>query len=328
MLSDSDLIKPAIQAIDMYLPDNVLGNDELHERFDFAKDFLDKKLGFLERRIAAPDQGVADMATKAGQQLIESVDLDPKDIGALIVVTQNPDYKLPTTANLVQHNLGLSTTCLALDINQGCSGFVIGLATLKSLMVQHQMQSGLLLTADAYSKVMDQSDRNTIPLFGDGAAATLLSAQGNGTIGAFEFGSDGSGAQHLIVPGGGGLNPMQMPAGENALYMNGREIYNFAVRQVPSLIKRCLERNQLEIADVDLFVVHQASAFVVDALANAIGVTSEKMPFLLSDCGNTVSATLPMALHRLGGPTALAGKNILLAGFGVGLSWAATTVQF
>ncbi len=328
MPTQGQINEPTIQALEIYLPDRVVSNDELLETFDFSKDFLDKKVGFTERRIAGPDQGVADMATQAGRQLLKQVGLDPQEIGAVIVVTQNPDYKLPTTANLVQHELGLASSCLAFDINQGCSGFVIGLATLKSLMVQNQMRYGLLLTSDAYSKVMDPNDRNTVPLFGDGAAATLLSDHGNGLIGAFEFGSDGSGGKHLIVPGGGSLRPLQIPEGDNALYMNGREIYNFAVRRVPQAIKNCLRLNGLDVKDVDLFVVHQASAFMVEALAKALGVEPEKMPFMLSDCGNTVSATLPMTLHKLGGPTALAGKTVLLAGFGVGLSWAATTVNF
>ncbi|MEM9360105.1 MAG: ketoacyl-ACP synthase III [Pseudomonadota bacterium] len=328
MLNNNQTPELTIEDIDIYLPESVLGNDQLRDKFEFARDFLDTKIGIRERRIAASDQGVADMALRAGRRLMERLDLDPQAIGALIVVTQNPDYKLPTTANLVQHHLGLDTSCLALDINQGCSGYVIGLATLKSLMTQHQLQKGLLITADAYSKVMDPNDRNTVPLFGDGAAVTLLSTKGAGRIGAFEFGSDGSGADHLIVRGGGGLNPMQAPVGENALYMNGREVFNFAVRRVPPAIKNCLKKNQLEIADIDYFVVHQASAFMVDALAKAIGVERAKMPFLLDDCGNTVSATLPMALQKLGGPAGLTGKKVLLAGFGVGLSWATTTVQF
>ena len=319
---------PGIMAVASYLPETVLANDALVARFGFRRAFLDDKIGVRERRIAAPDEAVSDMAVKAAEALFARVDFPREEIELLVLCTQNPDYRLPTTANIVQNRLGLADTTAAFDINQGCSGFVYGLAIAQAMMQAHGHAAALLLTADAYSKVMDPADRATVPLFGDGAAATLLTAGGPGRIGRFTLGSDGAGANDLIVRGGGSRNPAMPTTGEGALRMNGRAILRFMIGRVPADVERCLARNGLAREDVDVFLFHQASGHMVRMLIREMALPAHKVPIDMADCGNTVSSTLPIVLERLGGPGGLSGKTALLCGFGVGLSWGSVVVRF
>lgn len=320
--------EPGLAEISTYLPERVIENAEIVARFGFEQAFLDDKLGIARRHVCGPDETVSDMAVAAAKRLMEKTGVDPAAIGLLVLVTQNPDYKLPTTADIVQHRLGLPQTVQAFDVNQGCSGYVYGLSIAKALMSAHGHKAALLVTAEAYSKVMDPGDRTTVPLFGDGATASLLVPGGRGRIGAFTFGSDGSGAEELIVKAGGSRNPTLACAGAGALTMNGRSIFNFMMRRVPADVKACLAANAKRIDDIDLFLFHQASRYMVEALAKGLGLPPEKVPIDITETGNTVSSTIPLLIDRLGGVTALAGKRVLLSGFGVGLSWASTLITF
>lgn len=318
---------PRIVDIAGYLPARIIDNNEIVARFGFESAFLDGKLGIRHRHVAAEGEGVADMAAAAARKLIDRVGVDKAEIDLVVLCTQNPDYKLPTTANIVQDKLRLPVSVAAFDINQGCSGYVYGLSVVKAMMQANGWKTGLLLTSEAYSKVIDPQDRNTVPLFGDGAAATLLQSGGPGEIGAFTFGSDGSGAQNLIVKAGGSLNPAMACAGEGALHMNGRAIFNFMMSRIPRDVEACVAANGMAIEDVDLFLFHQASRFMVEALAQALKLPPEKVPIALAETANTVSSTLPLLIETLGGLPALAGKTVLLSGFGVGLSWASTIIK-
>lgn len=319
---------PGISAVASYLPDAVLTNDTLVERFGFDRDFLDHKIGVRTRHVAAADEAVSDMAVSAAETLFARAGAVRADVGLVVLCTQNPDYRLPTTANIVQQRLGLADTTAAFDVNQGCSGYVYGLAIAQSMMLAHGFRAALLLTADGYTKVMDPGDRATVPLFGDGAAATLLTADGPGRLGRFTFGSDGSGAGDLIVRGGGSRHPAMPTTGPGALHMNGRAILKFMIKRVPADVDRCLDLNGLDRGDVDLFVFHQASGHMVRSLIREMDLPPEKVPIEIADCANTVSSTVPIVLERLGGPAALAGKTVLLCGFGVGLSWGSAVVRF
>lgn len=314
--------------IAVYLPETIVDDEEIRRRFGFKQDFLDNKLGIHYRHIARDDETVADMAVAAAETLFDRGAVTRDAIDLVVLCTQNPDYRLPTTANLVQDRLGLSHGIAALDINQGCSGFVYGLSVVRGMMASESMNAALLITSEAYSKVMNPDDRNTVPLFGDGAAATLITRTGAGHIGKSVFGSDGSGADSLIVKGGGGRHPDRIPAGEDGLFMNGRAVFEFMVKRVPASVGACLEANHLEPKDIDFYVFHQASRFMVSTLAKRLGLPDDKVPIVMADGGNTVSSTLPMALEKIGGCKGLSGKTVLLSGFGVGLSWATTIVQF
>lgn len=318
---------PGIAAIASHLPERVLGNAELVARHGFEPAFLEGKLGIKQRHIAGAEESVSDMAVAAAERLFASTGFDRGQIGLVVLCTQNPDYRLPTTADLVQDRLKLPSTTAAFDINQGCSGYIYGLAIATSMMRAHGIGAGLLITAEAYSKVMSEADRNTTPLFGDGAAATLLLPGAPGRIGRFTFGSDGSGARDLIVRAGGSRHPAMACAGEGALHMNGRAIFNFMMRRVPADVAACLAANGLCGEDIDLFVFHQASRFMLETLAREMHVDLARVPVVMEQFGNTVSSTIPMAIEKLGGIAGLAGKRLLLSGFGVGLSWGSTVLH-
>lgn len=328
MKSTFDTQAPGLQHISTYLPERVLDNAECISRFDFDQSFLTDKLGIETRHIAAENESVADMAVAAGEKLFAEIDLDKNTIDLIIIVTQNPDYKLPTTANIVQERLGLSQSVAAFDVNQGCSGYIYGLSLITAMMQTHRFNNALLITSEAYSKLMDPIDRSTVPLFGDGATASLITSNGTGKIGEFSFGSDGGGANELIVRAGGSRFPNKTLKGEDALSMNGRAIFNFMMRQVPQDIKRCLSKNNLTDADIDLYLFHQASRYMVETLAKSMSLPAGKVPINLSETGNTVSNTIPMLIDTLGGLEALKNKRVLVSGFGVGLSWASTILTF
>jgi 3-oxoacyl-[acyl-carrier-protein] synthase III len=318
---------PGIVDIATYLPSRVIGNEELIERFEFDPAFLENKIGISERRIAAPEESVSDMAVEAAQTLLARHPEEKEKIGLLLLCTQNPDYRLPTTANLVQDRLGLPTNIQAVDINQGCSGYIYGLSIASALIQAHQLSSALLITADAYSKVMDPNDRNTVPLFSDGAAATLITSDGTASIGAFSFGSDGSGAEDLIVRAGGSRHPEKLVTGDDALHMDGRAVFEFMLNRVPRDVDNCLEQNNTSRSDIDLFVFHQASRFMLETLTRRMHLDPDQVPICMEKFGNTVSSTIPMTIEQLGGIQNLRNKTLLLSGFGVGLSWGSTILR-
>lgn len=320
---DADI---GIAAIASYLPGERIDNAYLVEKYGFDEAFLRDKVGITGRHVAAADEAVSDMAVQAAERLFDATGLDRSSIGLVLLCTQNPDYRLPTTANLVQTRTGLPNHTAAFDINQGCSGYVYALGIAKAFMALHGISHGLVLTSEAYSKVMNPADRDTAPLFGDAATATLLQAGAPLRLGAFSFGSDGSGGEDLIVRGGGSRHPDRMPVGKDALYMNGRAVFNFAVKRVPQDIRACLDKNRLQVDDIDLFLLHQANKFMLEALGRNMKLPAEKLPIRVSETANTVSNTIPLLIQALGGVDALRGKRSLLSGFGVGLSWASTIV--
>lgn len=336
-------MKAFLRAIDYHLPEGRLDNVRLAALHpDWTPEKIEGKTGFVNRAIAAPGECSSDLAVAAAQKLFASAGVGPGEIDFLLLCTQTPDYLLPTTACLVQHRLGLPTTCGALDFNLGCSGFVYGLSLAKGLIETGQAVNVLLITAETYSHLLHEGDRSVRALFGDGAAATLISgveAEAD-QIGPFVFGTDGAGAPNLIVPAGGLRKaavidaPVIEDAGgnrrtENNLFMNGPEIFNFTLKVVPMSVGSLLEKSKLGPDDIDLWVVHQANRFMLDHLRRKLGIPPEKFPFLLSECGNTVSSTIPIALRMLQVQGRIpAGARLGLLGFGVGYSWAGVTVRW
>jgi 3-oxoacyl-[acyl-carrier-protein] synthase III len=314
-----------IRGIGTYLPERVVRNDELIERFGWDADFLERKLGIRQRHIAAPEEGAADMAVAAAENLFASrPELDRDAVDLVVLCTQNPDYGLPHSSALVQARLGLPSTTACFDVGLGCSGFVYGLAVVRSMLETLGLTNALLVTSDPYSKVIDPGDRGTSPLFGDGAAATWIADGASNTVGAFTFGTDGGGAEHLIVKGaesGGGSDPAH-------LSMNGRAIFEFMLERIPADLERCAGMNGVALEDVDLFVLHQASAYMLGYLAKRMRIAPDRVPVVLAETGNTVSSSIPFALAQLTSDGELAGRTVLLSGFGVGLSWASTIVRF
>lgn len=322
------------------LPSEVLDNHALAKLYPgWTAEKIFDKTGISKRRICRKDETAGDLAELAARALFTQYSVDIHKVDFVILVTQSPDYFLPTTACVLQHRLGLSTSAGAIDVNLGCSGFVYGLSLAKGLIMSGTARNVLLLTAETYSKHIHPLDKSVRTIFGDGAAATLISAGEDDEIGDFVLGTDGSGYDKLIVPSGGfRLRPNAKSAMEkedgsgnvrtqNHLYMDGAEIFSFTIDTVPKTVKAVLAKNHLEIADVDLFVFHQANKYMLDFLQKKSAIPADKFYMNFSDCGNTVSASIPIALARAEAEGRLCkGMKVILVGFGVGLSWGAVLV--
>jgi 3-oxoacyl-[acyl-carrier-protein] synthase-3 len=328
-------MKAFIKNISYYLPEKILSNELIHEEFpewDIHK--ISSKTGINSRHISAVDEFTSDMAFEAASKLFSEHNIDKSKIDFLLLCTQSPDYFLPTTACILQDKLGLKTTVGALDFNLGCSGYVYGLSLAKGLIAGGMANNILLITSETYSKFIHPKDKSNKTIFGDAAAATLISSEdGLFEIGDFIFGTDGSGAGNLIVKNGGIRNTVQDNVdvideygnvrNDNNLYMNGSEIFNFTSESVPNLTKAILDKTSLTIETVDLFIFHQANKYILNHLRKKIGIPDDKFFIAMEHCGNTVSSTIPIAIsealttNRFGSC-----KNIILSGFGVGYSWA------
>jgi 3-oxoacyl-[acyl-carrier-protein] synthase III len=312
-----------IRGIAYHLPERVLDNVELAAMSaGWTPDKILDKTGVATRRIVAPGETAGDLAEAAARRLFVQAGVDPADIDHLIFCSQTPDYRLPATACVLQHRLGLPTDAGAFDMSIGCSGFVYGLGVARGLVESGQARRVLLLNADAYSTLLRQDDLSVRALFGDGAAATLVEAanDNDGRIGAAVYGSDGSGAGKLIVPGGGAREP----GGSPHLFMDGAAVMAFALKEGPAAVARLLEQTGAALDDFDLIVPHQASRLVLDGLRRRLGVATERFVVDVESMGNTVGASIPIALARL--PASSRARRILILGFGVGLSWAAADI--
>ena len=313
------------------LPAQLLTNQQLEAEFpewNVAKIYA--KTGIHTRRIAGPDECASDLGVAAAQRLFEAGIVKPAEVDFLLFCTQSPDFFLPTTACLVQHRLGLPTSCGALDINLGCSGFVYGLSLAKGLIETGQANNVLLVTADTYTKFLAAKDKTVRTIFGDGAAATLISGVTGDRpfLGPFIFGTDGAGADHLIVKNGACRSRAAAADGDH-LYMNGPEIYSFTLRAVPELVHALLRKTESSLAQVDTFLLHQANHFMLDSIRQKLGIPAEKLGFHLQAVGNTVSSTIPMALEiLLREGTIGPAHRVMMLGFGVGYSWAGCMAGF
>ncbi len=320
-----------IKAISYYLPEQVLTNEQLVRDFpEWTVDQVAEKVGINERHISRNDETAADLAVNAAERLFNEHNIDRKRIDYLLFCTQSPDYVLPTSACLIQNRLGLSKEIGALDFNLGCSGFVYGLSLAQGLIAAGIAQNVLLLTAETYTKYLHPLDKGNRTIFGDGAAATLISTDGFAEIGGFVLGTDGRGADSLIVKKGGARQPgiigdltfdeHNSPISSDYLYMDGGDIFQFTLIRVPKIVKQLLEKNNAAFENVDLFVFHQANRYMMDFIRQKIGIEEDKFYYCLENVGNTVSSTIPIALYHAQQEGRLHG-NIMLAGFGVGLSW-------
>jgi 3-oxoacyl-[acyl-carrier-protein] synthase-3 len=339
-------MQAVVKAIEYHLPERALTNAQLAaESAKWSAEKIEAKTGICERRVAAGEECASDLAARAAEKLFASGACEPHDIDYLLLCTQSPDYLLPTTACLLQQRLGIATTAGALDFNLGCSGFVYGLGLAKGLIETGQARHVLLLTAETYSKFIHPADMNVRTLFGDAAAATLLQPAPSGTdpaqagIGPFVYGTDGRGAANLIVKQGGLRGAGEAPphradapqngSGPHNLFMNGPEIFSFTLRAVPTAIEALLDRARLTPDDVELYIFHQANAYMLEHLRTKMKIPSEKFFVAMRHCGNTVSSTIPIALKHAQAEGRLhPGDRVVLVGFGVGYSWGATLLRW
>jgi 3-oxoacyl-[acyl-carrier-protein] synthase-3 len=324
-------MKAFIKHISYYLPEQNVTNEDLVRNFpEWDVEKVANKTGILSRRVAKPDETAGDLAFCAARKLFEEYQIAPGDIDFILLCTQSPDYFLPTTACVLQQKLGVPTTAGALDYNLGCSGYIYGLALAKGLVAANIAKNILLLTAETYNKHIHPSDKGNRSIFGDGAAATLVSTNGFAEIGDFSLGTNGTGAKNLIVRTGAFRkrtpeNDLSYDEGgyvlsSDYLYMDGGAIFNFTLEAVPVLVEQVLEKNNTAKDDVDLYVFHQANKFMLNAIRKVCVIPKEKFYINLEETGNTVSSTIPIVLYEAQEQNELKG-NVLLTGFGVGYSW-------
>ena len=321
-------MKFTIKATEYYLPSTTEdGNCLKAENPDWRIEDIEDKTGIKIRHVSDEGQTAVDMAELAAQKLLSSK-VDPDEIDFLILVTQSPDYALPTSACLLQNRLKLKTSCLAFDVNLGCSGFIYGLAIAGSLIHSKLVNKGLLICSETYTKFIDKHDRTCRPLFGDGAAATFLTSSEDDLIGPFEMGSDGSGFDNLIVTSSGARD-IQNRTQEKKLHMEGSSVFMFTMDMVPKCVNSLLDKAGKKLEDIDLFVFHQASKLVIDSIIRRLDLPEEKVYTNYTNKGNTVSATIPIALKDAANEKLLKdGAQVMLIGFGVGYSWGGCMVQW
>ncbi len=325
-----------IEAISSFLPDGVLTNETLvAELGRWTPDEVFTKTGIRQRRVATPEQTALDLAAGAVQKLFAG---RPAAADFLLLCTQTGDYKLPSSACLLQARAGLPSSCGALDINLACSGFVYGLAVAEGLLANGAAQRVVLATSDTYTHYIHKQDAVCRPIFGDGAAATLLSTMARGRITGFEFGTDGAHALSMYLPAGGEklrefrahhAGATAHPGDPEFIRMNGPEIYNFTLHVVPASVNATLSKSGCPVEAVDHFVFHQANAFMLESLRRKMNLPRDKFVIEMADTGNLVSASIPVVLERmLADGRIKPGTRTLLCGFGVGLSWGSCLVEW
>lgn len=329
-----------IKAISFYLPEKVVTNEELVREFpEWSVDKVAQKVGVNSRHLAAEEETAGDMAEKAAHKLFKDYHIDPKSIDFLMLCTQSPDYFLPSTACVLQDRLGIPTSAGAFDYNLGCSGCIYGLAMAKGLITAGIAKNVLLLTAETYNKYLHPSDKSNRSIFGDGAAACLISTEGFAEIGEFVLGTDGSGANNLIVKTGASRQKaatgkfVEDDEGhiwyDDHLYMNGGAIFNFTLDAVPAMMTQILEKNGLEKDQIDYYVFHQANKFMLNTIRKVCVLPKDKFYVNLANTGNTVSSTVLIGLMDcIDNQTIKAGDKVMITGFGVGLSWGGTILLF
>ena len=330
-----------IRAISYYLPEDTLTNEALAAAFpEWDVDKVYNKVGVRTRHLAGKTETAGDLAEKAARKLFEEYGIAPGEVDFLLLCTQSPDHFLPSTACILQDRLGIPTSAGALDYDLGCSGCIYGLAMAQGLIAAGLASNVLLLTAETYTKYLHPEDKSNKTIFGDGAAACLVSREkGLAEIGDFVLGTDGSGAANLMVRSGAARQPEKTGRFavdddghtnyEDYLYMNGSAIFNFTLETVPPLMKSLLAKNGMEKADVDYFVFHQANKYMLSTLRKVCGIPADKFYVDLEETGNTVSSTILIGLKEcLEAGKIVPGAKVMICGFGVGLSYGAAMLQF
>lgn len=300
-----------IKEIASYLPEKKVSNYNQKNKFETDDDFIKNKIGVECFSIKEESEKASDLCVKAFENLSKKNTISTELIDCCVVVTQNPDFNIPHTSAIVHGKLGLEKSCACFDLSLGCSGYVYGLSNIIAFMKSNGLKNGLLFTADPYSEVVDKNDKNTALLFGDGATVTLITENAVFTPIDFSFGTNGSSYKELIC--------------EDKLYMNGRAVFNFTATTIPKHIKKLLEDNSLTDDDIDKYILHQGSKYIVDTIRKRLKVDESKVPFDMYEYGNTVSSSIPIILEKEINKDE--NKKMVLSGYGVGLSWASSVIK-
>jgi 3-oxoacyl-[acyl-carrier-protein] synthase-3 len=330
----------SISGLSACVPKQVAANQDYPWLNERERNLLIKTTGIANRRIAPPEVCASDLCFEAAQKLLEALHWEKEDIQILIFVSQTPDYQTPATAIILQERLGLPKSCLAFDINLGCSAYIYGLSVVGSLLANMRGKKGLLLVGDALSKVISEKDKSVAPLFSDAGTATALSWDNQAAPMYFNLQSDGNGYQAIIIKDGGGRNPFTHQSfqhnealngiirSDSQMALNGTEVFNFGLREVAPNVEALMTHTNQKVSDIDYFVFHQANKLMNDRIKNKLQLPDEKVPYSLYDYGNTSSATIPLTMvTQLQTQISHEPLTLLLSGFGVGLSWGSALVQ-
>ena len=315
-----------------YIPQRVLTNDDLSRMVDTSDEWIRTRTGIRERHIAKDGETTASMAVQASRQALEVARLNPTQLDLIIIATATPDYIFPATACLVQDTLG-ATRAAAFDLSAGCSGFIYGLNVAAHLLSSKAYQTALVVGAETLSRITDWSDRASCVLFGDGAGAVILQAGVNeGGVLATTLGSDGSGGDVLRLPAGGSFAPAShqtVEAGLHFIHMKGREVFRFAINEMPAATREVLEKAGLSLDDLDLLIPHQANQRIIEAAARFLDLPPEAVYSNLEWYGNTSAASIPIALSEAVEEGRIqTGDLVVCVGFGAGLTWGAAAIRW
>ncbi|NMV41395.1 3-oxoacyl-ACP synthase III family protein [Ralstonia insidiosa] len=320
-----------IQSISYALPDATLSNQSIAAlNPDWPVDKIAGKTGIHLRHISGDDEYSLELAIAAGRRLLDEHNIAPEAVDFILFCSQTPKFLIPTSACLVQHALGLPTRSGALDVNQGCSGYVSCLMLAEGLVDSGRAKGVLLITADTYTKLVAPEDRSLKTIMGDAATASFIRRADHGIgVRDFEFGTDGTGAEAITAHTSGLHGLTSGGAYQPDFRMNGPGVFNFVLTKVPEVIAALLEKNGLEQEDVDLFVFHQANAHMLESVRIKMGIAPERFFVSLADTGNTGASSIPLALGdavRQG--RVMRGDKVVLIGFGAGLSWSACLIDW
>lgn len=305
-----------ILGLGTYLPERRLTNADLEKMVDTSDEWIRTRTGIEERRIASDEINNSHMATYAAEEAIKDAGLTAEDIDMILVATVTPDYGFPSVASMVQHNIG-ARQVPAMDLSAACAGFIYGMVTAKQFIKNGNAKHILVVGVEKLSKITDYTDRNTCVLFGDAAGAAIIGpvSKDKGIL-SFELGTDGSGLNHLLQDG-------------DYIYMNGPEVFKFAVRQMGESSLNVIEKANLQKEDVDYFIPHQANLRIMESARKRLGVPEEKMAYTVNKYGNTSSSTIPIALAEAVKEGKVHDDDVIvMVGFGGGLSWGALTLRW
>lgn len=323
--------KAGILGVGSYLPEKIISNFDLEKIMDTSDEWIRTRTGIKERRVADVNEATSDLATKAALNAIKDANLTPEDIDLIIVATITPDMIFPSTACLVQANIK-ATKAACFDLEAACSGFIYGMTVAKQFIETNTYKHVLVIGAEALSRILDYEDRSTAILFGDGAGAVVMGSVNEGGVLSTNLGSDGNGKDYLNIPAGGSKNPASEETLKNRLHsvkMAGNDVFKFAVRIMQDASIKCVESANLDIQDIDYLIPHQANIRIIEASAKRLKLNMDKVYVNLDRYGNMSAASIPVALdeaYREG--KIKKGDNIVLVGFGGGLTWGASVVRW
>lgn len=318
-------IQVGISGIGSYVPDKVLTNYDLSQMVDTSDEWITTRTGIKERRISSKEEATSDLATKAALRALEDAKVNPEELDLIIVASVTPDHLFPSTASIVQNNIKASKAA-AFDLSAGCSGFVYGMTTGANFISAGIYKKVLVIGADTLTKIVNWEDRNTCVLFGDGAGAVVLEEceEDYGLL-SYDLGSDGSGADLLILSGGGSRNPATHETVDNNdhyIYMDGKEVFKFAVRTMEKASHNVVDKAGLKMEDVNLLIPHQANMRIVDAALKKLAMDKSKAYVNLDRYGNMSAASIPVAFaEAVESGSVKKGDHIILVAFGAGLTW-------